>query len=89
MDRKTRTLRIISVIILCGLIRRKNKRSIITTLVMLALVPLSYKYYNMLSIDSFSYVNMAVYYAAIILLTVAAVRTFKDQVPRAQAPGPL
>ena len=45
---------------------------------MLALVPLSYKYYNMLSIDSFSYVNMAVYYAAIILLTVAAVRTFTD-----------
>jgi hypothetical protein len=45
---------------------------------MLALVPLSYKYYNMLSIDSFSYVNMAVYYAAIILLTVAAVRTFRD-----------
>jgi hypothetical protein len=48
---------------------QKNKRSIITTLVMLALVPLSYKYYNMLSIDSFSYVNMAVYYAVIILLT--------------------
>ena len=83
------TISFIFMLSLRGLIRRKNKRSIITTLVMLALVPLSYKYYNMLSIDSFSYVNMAVYYAVIILLTVAAVRTFKDQVPRAQAPGPL
>ena len=59
-----------------------TKSSFITTLVMLALVPLSYLYYNRLSIDSFSYVNMAIYFAAILLLTAAAVRTFRKDEPK-------
>jgi hypothetical protein len=68
-----------------GLIRRKNKRGIITALVTLALVPLSYLYYNKLSIDSFSYVSMAFYFAVILLLTVAAVRTFSDNDPESDS----
>lgn len=76
------TIAFIFLLSMRGFIRRKNKRSFITTLVMLALVPLAYLYYNRLSIDSFSYVHMTIYFAVILLLTAAAVRTFrKDDKP--------
>jgi hypothetical protein len=79
------TISFIFMLSLRGLIRRKNKRGIITALVTLALVPLSYLYYNKLSIDSFSYVSMAFYFAVILLLTVAAVRTFSDNDPESDS----
>ena len=72
------TLMFIFLLSLRGLIRRKNKRSIITTLVTMALVPLSYLYYNRLPIDAFSYGHMAIYFAVILLLTAAAVKTFSE-----------
>jgi hypothetical protein len=72
------TILFIFLLSLRGLIRRKNKRGIITTLVTMALVPLSYLYYNRLPIDAFSYGHMAIYFAVILLLTAAAVKTFSE-----------
>ena len=80
------TILFIFLLSLRGLIRRKNKRGIITTLVTMALVPLSYLYYNRLPIDAFSYGHMAIYFAVILLLTAAAVKTFRKD-DELQAPA--
>ena len=72
------TMLFVFLLSLRGLIRRKNKRGIVTTLATAALVPLAYQYHNMLAIDSFSYVHMAIYFTIVIILTIAAVKTFRS-----------
>lgn len=84
----TIAISIIFILALRGLIRYPSKRNAAVTLVLLTLIPLTYMYYLRLPIGSFSVLNMIIYFAVNILLTAAAVRSFRRIIVRKKAAPP-
>ena len=64
-----------------GFMKYRGIRNAAITLFMLILVPLTHLYYRSLPIDTFSYLNMSIYFATVLLLTGIATITFRHKEP--------
>ena len=73
------TLLIIALLSIMGAIRSKKPSAFVISTILLLLVPLAGTYYNNLPIDSFSILNMMLFFAIVILLSTFAVRSFKRE----------
>ena len=62
-----------------GALKSKRPSAMLVSVILLLLVPLAGTYYNNLPIDSFSTVNMIVYFAMTALLSALAVRSFRTE----------
>ena len=71
------TVFLIFLLALRGTLRNRSLKSVIISVMLLILTCLTGVYYNKLPIDVFSRTNMLLFFAAIVLLTMAAINTFK------------
>ena len=71
------TVFLIFLLALRGTIRNRSLKNVIVSVMLLILACLTGLYYNKLPIDVFSRTNMLLFFAAIVLLTMAAINTFK------------
>ena len=71
------TVFLIFLLALRGTLRNRSLKNVIVSVMLLILACLTGLYYNKLPIDVFSRTNMLLFFAAIVLLTMAAINTFK------------
>ncbi|MBQ3470827.1 MAG: hypothetical protein IJH17_00405, partial [Clostridia bacterium] len=71
------TVFLIFLLALRGTLRNRSLKNVIVSVMLLILVCLTGLYYNKLPIDVFSRTNMLLFFAAIVLLTMVAINTFK------------
>lgn len=73
------TVLIIALLSIRGTIRSKRPAALIISTILVLMVPLAGTYYNNLPIDSFSMVNMIMYFVMVTFLSVLAIMNFRKE----------